>query len=129
MTKGKILIVDDEPDLVEMVKARLEAGGYEVISACDGTEGLKKAIGQQPRLIILDIIMPHMDGYLVLERLKANSSTRRIPVVMLTARGDTQSIFKAQELKADDYLIKPFKSEELLSSVIRNISSEGGDAS
>ncbi len=113
MTK-KILVVDDEVDFCDSLKQSLEAGGYRVITVYDGYQGLQNARSEKPDLILLDVLMPHMDGFDVLMRLKRNERTKRIPVIMLTAKSDTAAIFKSQELSATDYLIKPFQFEELL---------------
>lgn len=117
MEKRKILIVDDEPELVEMLRMRLEANGYEVVSAYDGEEGLAQAEKEKPDLILLDIMMPKMDGLVVLARLKNNLETNFIPVIMLTAKGDTSAILEAQRSFATDYVIKPFEPKQLLSLI------------
>jgi len=113
----KILLVDDEPDFVELTKMRLESAKYEVVTAYDGNAGLYAAQREDPNLILLDVMMPGIDGFAVLRELRKNSATRKIPVIMLTAKGETKSIFKAQELGATDYLIKPCESEELIALV------------
>lgn len=110
----RILVVDDEPDIVEVVKTRLEMGGYEVITASNGPEGLKAAKEGKPDLLLLDVSMPGMDGFEVLTKLKADPDIASIPVIMLTAKSEFKYIEKAQELKVTDYIIKPFKSDELL---------------
>ncbi len=112
--KNKILIVDDEPDVVEFLKKRLEASNFDVVSAGDGVEGLKKAREVRPDLILLDVIMPRKDGFKMLGELRSEEATFRIPVIMLTAKGEADSIFRGQELGAMDYIIKPFEFEELL---------------
>ena len=120
-TKKKVLIVDDEPDLVEAVRASLVESGYAVVTAANGTEGLKKAGEHKPHLILLDILMPKMDGYELLEKIKKTAELWNIPVVMVTARAETGSILKSQDLMASDYLIKPFNADELLNLVKRYI--------
>lgn len=115
----KILVVDDEFALVDMLKMRLEANSYEVITALDGKTGLERATADAPDLIILDIMMPELDGYEVLRELKKNEKTRSIPVLMLTAKGDTSAIMESQELQATDHLIKPFDPDELLRLIDR----------
>lgn len=112
--RNKILLVDDEPALVDMVKMRLEANKYEVITAYNGREGLEKADAEKPDLILLDIMMPEMDGYEVLRKLRHKSEMLDIPVIMFTAKTDSQSIFETQDLKATDYIIKPFNPKDLL---------------
>jgi DNA-binding response OmpR family regulator len=115
----KILLVDDEPDFVEMVKMRLEANEYEVRVAYDGNEGYQMALDEKPDLILLDVMMPGMDGFEVLRKLKRNEATKRTPIVMLTAKGETKSLFRAQEMGIADYLIKPCDSKEMLATVKR----------
>lgn len=110
----KVLIVDDEPDFADMIGMRLEANDYTVVTASDGVEGLTKARDENPDLILLDVMMPGLDGFEVLKRLRKSPSTADTRVVMLTAKGESKSIFRGQELGADDYLIKPCDSEELL---------------
>ena len=112
MTK-KILIIDDEQDFIDMIKMRLEAGGHVVESANDGLAGLKKASEIDPGLIFLDVMMPVMDGFETLRKLKREDATKLIPVIMLTARGESSAIFKAQGLGATDFLMKPCESGEL----------------
>jgi len=119
IAKNKILVIDDEPDIVKMLKTRLETGGYQVIAARDGIEGFKKAREQRPDLILLDIIMPEVDGLTVLRRLRSDEATCGIPVIMLTAKGMTDSIFEAQIYGATDYIIKPFRLSELLKFIKR----------
>ena len=109
-----ILLVDDEPDFVEVTKMRLEANNFDVITARDGKEGLETARREKPDLILLDVMMPDMDGFRVLSKLRRSPETQEIPVIMLTAKGESKSIFKAKDMGSTDYLIKPCDSEELL---------------
>ncbi len=115
----RILVVDDEPELLEFVTMRLEANNYTVVTAPGAKEGLAKALSEQPDLILLDVMMPGMDGFEVLRRLKRQPQTRAIPILMLTAKGETGEIMKAQHLGATDYIIKPFESKDLLRAVER----------
>jgi DNA-binding response OmpR family regulator len=117
--KKKILIVDDESDYVEMLKMRLEAGGFDVVTASNGAEGLKTAAAEKPHVILLDIMMPGMDGRETLRALKRARETAGLPVVMLTAKGESRSIMDAQDLGAVDYLIKPCEASELLDTINR----------
>jgi len=107
-----ILVVDDERELTETVKNFLEARHYVVAVAYNGTQALEKA-RERPDMILLDIVMPGINGLEVLRRLRTDPVTREVPVIMLTAKGETQSIFDAQSLMATDYIIKPFSLEEL----------------
>jgi DNA-binding response OmpR family regulator len=112
--KFKILIVDDEPDVIAFLGKRLETSGYEVISAADGAEGFRSAKAATPDLILLDILMPHRDGFAMLGDVRGDESTRNIPVVIVSAKGESTSIFQGQELGAVDYIIKPYDFKELL---------------
>jgi DNA-binding response OmpR family regulator len=113
----KILIVDDEADLVETLSFRLEAAGYEVIKAFDGIEGLDKARSTSPDLIILDVMMPKMDGYHVCRMLKFDDRFKEIPIIMLTARGQEQDKHTGKEVHADCFITKPFESAELMAKI------------
>ena len=113
----KILVVEDEPGLVQLLKARLEAGHYEVVTAKDGQEALEMTRLEKPDLIILDIMLPKIDGYQVAARLKDDEDLKDIPIVMLTARGLTQDIKTGMESGAVCYVQKPFKSEVLMAII------------
>ncbi len=115
----KILIIDDEPDFIDMISMRLEANDYIVVSAPDGIQGLDMAVEELPDLILLDVMMPGWDGYETLRQLRRKSEVSQTPVVMLTAKGESRSIFKAQDLGSSDYLIKPCDSQELLATVAK----------
>jgi len=120
--KKRILLIDDQPDFVELIKLRLEANQYEVLTAWDGQEGFKKALSEQPDLIFLDVMLPQKDGFEVLLELQHHEQTRRIPVIMLTAKAESHSILHSQKLGAADYLIKPVDSQELLAVIQRHVS-------
>ena len=113
MAREKILIIDDEQDLVKLVKEILEMEGFQVSSAYDGEEGLRKAISEIPDLILLDIRMPGVNGFQVLERLKIDKATSHIPVVMLTTSALRQDRDKAFDLGAVDYVVKSLEGFEL----------------
>lgn len=116
--KKKILIIDDEQDLCFFVKATLELlGNFKVIIARDGKRGIWAAILHKPDLILLDIMMPGIDGFEVLRRLKEGTKTVSIPVIMLTARNDEESKLKAAGLYDEDYIVKPFETEVLKSKI------------
>ena len=110
----RILIIDDEREFCGSLKEWLEAENYEVAVAYDGKAGLERARKEKPGLILLDILMPQASGLEVLTQLRVHPETSCLPVVMLTAKSETIFILASQELKANDYLIKPFKLEELL---------------
>jgi two-component system sensor histidine kinase/response regulator len=115
--KSKILIVDDNVDAVELLEKRLRSEGYNTADAYDGEEGLKKVLEYNPDLIILDVMMPKLDGYEVCKILKFDENTRYIPVLMLTAKSDVESKVKGLDIGADDYLPKPFDYKELSARV------------
>ncbi|MCX7927374.1 MAG: response regulator [Candidatus Omnitrophica bacterium] len=114
----KVLVIDDEPNIVRLVKARLNANGYEVISASNGKEGLEIARQQLPDLILLDIMMPQMNGEKTLIELKKDIRTQKIPVIMLTAKQDADDIVRCiHDLGASDYVVKPFVAGEFLRKI------------
>jgi len=114
MDKIKILIIDDEEDLTFFIKANLElAGDYEVITATTGKEGIAIAASTDINIILLDIMMPKMDGFEVLDKLKKTKGVLSIPVIMLTAKGDAESKIKAAGLYNEDYIVKPVQIEML----------------
>jgi two-component system alkaline phosphatase synthesis response regulator PhoP len=114
-----VLVVDDEKDILDLVKYNLQKEGYTVLTARSGKEALELA-GRLPHLILLDIMMPEYDGIEVLKRLKKNEKTSRIPVVFLTAKGTDVDEVLGLELGADDYLVKPISIPKL-SARIRNV--------
>lgn len=117
MDKKKILLVDDEKDLVETVALRLQANGYEVIPAYDGEEAFKRAKEAKPDLIILDLMLPKMDGYKVCGLLKSDSRHKHIPILIFTARAQEIDRKMAEEAGADAYFIKPFEPKALLDKI------------
>jgi DNA-binding response OmpR family regulator len=117
MNKAKILIIDDESHIVEMLKIRLDSAGYETIAATDGAEGLRLARETNPNLIILDIMLPKLDGYKVCGLLKADTRYNKIPIIMFTARTEETDKKVSEEVGANAYITKPFKSEVLLDKI------------
>lgn len=115
----KILTVDDEKHIVRLIQVNLERQGYEVVTASDGREALEKVDAERPDLVILDVMMPYMDGFEVLQNMKRNPSTRDIPVIMLTAKAQDADVFKGWQSGVDCYLTKPFNPMELISFVQR----------
>jgi DNA-binding response OmpR family regulator len=109
----RILIVEDEPDIMELVKVTLSSEDYQILEAQDGELGLKLAQQEIPNLILLDIMLPKMDGYEICRRLKSNPATAGIPVLMLTAFGQKREIEEGFKVKADDYIVKPFEPLKL----------------
>jgi DNA-binding response OmpR family regulator len=125
MAKKKILLIDDMPNAAVMLKARLEASGYEVIAAFDGRQGLTYASAKKPDLIILDIVMPTGGGYSVYTRLKRSPKTRSVPVIFLTAKDRPEDVSRAYKLGAQYYLKKPYKPEVLLDTVKKALEPAG----
>jgi len=118
--KSKILIVDDAMDTVELLRKRFRSEGYDTAEAYNGEEGLQKVTEYNPDLIVLDVMMPKIDGYEVCQRLKADENTKFIPILMLTAKGEVEHKVKGLNIGADDYLAKPFDYKEL-SARIRSL--------
>ena len=103
--KNNILLIDDSPDVPALM---LKSRGYKVSIALDGLEGIEKAAKQNPDIILLDIMMPGMDGYEVCMKLRAEADLKDTPIIMLTARDDRESVAKCFKLGADSYIVKPF---------------------
>ena len=115
MAKGKVLVVDDEPDIVEIIQITLEAADFQVITAGNGEEALRVASEERPDLILLDVMMPKMDGWTACKQLK--ETLNQTPIIMLTARGETEAVTRAHRAGAEDYIVKPFNQAVLLSKV------------
>lgn len=122
-----ILVVEDDPSIRRMLRETLEAEGYVAIVAASGEEGVARALRQVPQLILLDIMLPGIDGFAVVERLRGHAKTAHIPVLMLSARHDTAVKVRAFDNAVDDYLTKPFSSAELIAR-IRNQLRHGRDS-
>lgn len=119
MAEKLILICDDDPLLVELLQYRLAARGFQTAVAVDGAQALAQAAELNPDAILLDAMMPVYDGYEVLRRLRENADTMAVPVIMLTARRQERDIVGALELGANDYMVKPFIPEELVTRLTR----------
>lgn len=122
MSKGKILVVDDEVNITQILEFSIGAEGYEVIAAQNGEEAIDKARREQPDLIILDIMMPIIDGYEACRILKANPLTKNIPVILLTAKGRDIDKRLGYEVGATDYIIKPFSPNKLVDKIHKLLS-------
>lgn len=132
MPKPSILIVEDEPDIRELLEYTLSREGYQVFVAADGLVGLSEARRRAPDLLLLDLMLPGLDGLEVCRRLKQDSSTRSIPIVMVTAKGDETDIVLGLSLGADDYVSKPFSTKELIAriaAVLRRVHASADDDS
>ena len=114
---AKILVVDDDSAINELIKVNLELATYTVITAFDGNKGYALAKQEMPDLIILDVMMPEVDGFTVAKRIRENENTKDIPIIMLTALGMLQDKANGFNIGVDDYLVKPFEMEELLMRV------------
>ncbi len=117
--RPKILVVDDEPEAVELVEFNLKQAGFEVAVAADGAEALKKARGLMPSLIVLDLMLPEVDGLEVCKMLRRDAGTAKVPIIMLTAKAAEIDRILGLELGADDYITKPFSPRELVLRVKR----------
>jgi two-component system phosphate regulon response regulator PhoB len=117
--RPKILVVDDEPEAVELVEFNLKQAGFDVAVAADGAEALKKSRTLMPTLIVLDLMLPEVDGLEVCKMLRRDSSTAKVPIIMLTAKAAEIDRILGLELGADDYITKPFSPRELVLRVKR----------
>ena len=122
MSKKKILIVEDEEHLLELESLLLSTKGYEVKGVLDGPSALELVASMKPDLILLDIMLPVMDGFEVCRQIKANEATRHIPVVMLSAKKSKEDLVKAEQVGADRYITKPFKSAMVIETIQRLLS-------
>lgn len=125
---AKILLIDDDALLLTLLERKLSARGYTVVTANDGNAGLERARTEQPDLIVLDMMMPIMDGRQVLRTLQADAALTAIPVIMLTSRREESDIVGAIEKGASDYQLKPFSPEELIARIGRLITKKKVDA-
>jgi two-component system alkaline phosphatase synthesis response regulator PhoP len=117
MDKKRVLIVDDEPDIVETIQFILESEGFECLAAYDGEDALLKARTENPDLILLDIMLPKINGYQVCRLLKFDEKYKDIPIIMLTAKVQESDKFWGKESGADDYVTKPFEMEILIQKI------------
>ncbi len=131
MSRGTILIVEDDRDIVQMLEFNLQSEGYDTISALNGEDGLKLAKREKPDLIILDIMLPRLDGFEVCRLLKAADSTAETPIIILSAKSQETDKVLGLELGADDYVTKPFSPRELIArtrAILRRGRNEPGNA-
>jgi len=117
MKKGKVLVVDDEVNITQILEFSIGSEGFDVITAQNGEEAIEKARREQPDLIILDVMMPKIDGYEACRILKANPLTKNIPVVLLTAKGRDIDKRLGMEVGATDYIVKPFSPNKLVERI------------
>lgn len=124
---AKVLVCDDERHIVRLIQVNLERQGYTVVTAFDGKEGLEKVKSEKPNLLVLDVMMPYMDGFEVLKNLRRDPETENLPVVMLTAKAQDKDVFEGYHYGADMYLTKPFNPMELVTFVKRILSNADGN--
>ncbi|MDQ4142496.1 MAG: response regulator [Actinomycetota bacterium] len=118
----RVLICDDDPVILRLIQVNLELEGFEVLLAHDGANAIEIATAEHPDLVVLDIMMPRLDGYQTCERLKAEASTKDIPVVFLSAKAQESDIEKGRKYGVADYLTKPFDPDDLVEVVQRLLS-------
>lgn len=120
MSAARVICIEDEPDMIDLMRLLLTRKGFEFIGARGGAEGLRLIASQKPDLILLDLMMPDMDGWEVYRRLKTDEATAQIPVIVVTARARTQEQLEAlREARVDDYIVKPFGPGQLVTSIQR----------
>ncbi len=132
MSREKILVVEDEVDILELIDFKLSREGFQIIQAADGEAGLEKARSEDPDLMLLDIMLPGLDGLEICRRLKRDPLTESIPIIFVSAKGEESDVVAGLELGADDYLIKPFSPRELAArakAVLRRHSRKKDDRS
>lgn len=132
MAREHLLVIEDEEDIIELIEYNMKKEGFRVTSVTSGEEGVKLAREQQPNLLLLDLMLPGMDGLEVCRRLKTDRSTQHLPVVMLTAKSEDADIVTGLELGADDYITKPFSPRVLVArvrAVLRRRAEEPADES
>lgn len=117
VSKKKIVVVEDEPDILEVISYNLKREGFKVKSALDGSRGLELIQQQLPDLVLLDLMLPGMDGLQICQQLKQQASTQNIPIIMVTAKGEESDVVLGLGVGADDYIAKPFSPKELIARV------------
>jgi len=115
--KARVLIVDDDPLIVKVTSVILTTNGYDVLKALGGEEGIEIARTEHPDVVLLDIMMPNIGGYEVLERLRSDPATKDIPIIFVSAKADADSVAHGLSMGAEGYITKPFKHNELLSKI------------
>lgn len=123
----KVLVCDDERSIVRLIQVNLERQGWQVVTAYDGKEGLEKIKAERPDVVVLDVMMPYMDGFEVLKTLRRDPEMQTLPVVMLTAKAQDKDVFEGYHYGADVYLTKPFNPMELVTFVKRILQGGGDD--
>jgi two-component system phosphate regulon response regulator PhoB len=127
LKRQKILVVEDEPDILEVIEYNLTREGFRVLTARDGEDGLRKAKQELPDAVVLDLMLPGIDGLEICRRLRADDVSRNVPILMVTAKGEEADIVVGLGIGADDYLVKPFSPRELvarLRAVLRRVQAQ-----
>ena len=117
MSRPRILTIEDEPDILTVLEYNLSREGFSVLTAADGEEGVRLAKRERPDLVVLDLFLPRLDGIEVCRQLKLDASTRDIPIIMLTAKGEESDVVLGLGMGADDYMTKPFSPKELMARI------------
>jgi len=125
MSSAKILVTDDSSTVRRLVAARLAADGYAVVEAEDGDEALRLAVSERPALVVLDKVMPKLDGFEVVRALRSRAETKHLPIVMLTERDAEGDVLEGLDLGVDEYMPKPFSPRELSARVARALARNG----
>jgi len=125
MSSAKILVADDSSTVRRLVAARLAADGYAVVEAEDGDEALRLAVSERPALVVLDKVMPKLDGFEVVRALRSRAETKHLPIVMLTERDAEGDVLEGLDLGVDEYMPKPFSPRELSARVARALARNG----
>lgn len=121
MPRKRILVAEDEPDILRLMVYSLEYAGFEVMEAINGEDAVKMAVDAKPDLVLLDVRMPRLSGYAVCSALKENESTKHIPIIFVSARGQEAEVKRGLELGAEEYILKPFAPDELYQRVERSL--------
>ncbi len=119
MSQAKILAVDDSPTQLKLISEALIEKGYDVVTAADGEEAVRKAASEKPALIVLDVIMPKLNGFQVCRQIKKSSDLKHIKIILCTSKNQESDKFWGEQQGADAYITKPFKEEELLATVAK----------
>ncbi len=117
MTKKKVLLVDDQNTVLMMERMMLREAGYDIVVARNGAEAVEKAVAERPDLMLLDVVMPKMDGFEVCRALRARPETKALPIILCTTRGDPTNVKTGYDAGCTDYVTKPFDSVELLAKL------------
>lgn len=118
----KILVIDDDPNIVELIRRRLEASQFQVVTACNGQEGFDKLAPEKPDLVIVDVLMPQMDGYTFVRNVRKEEDFKNLPIIVLTAKDKMKDLFELEGVR--EYIVKPYRPEDLMQKVKRNLGVE-----